>query len=118
MNLEQIANQAVDYGQRLGVKEVAATVTHEKRKMLKFANDSVTIVQSWDQTVPSIYLLSERKRAGARVENPNIDALKEVMKTLKAAMDISKPGEVKSLFPKDRSSMILLRRLTMLASLG
>lgn len=100
VNLEQIVDQAVDYGQKLGVREVAATVTHERRKMLKFANDSVTVVQSWDQIVPSVYLLSERKRAGARVENPNIDTLKEVMKTLKAAMDITKPGEVKSTLPK------------------
>jgi len=100
VNLEQIVRQAVDYGQKLGAREVAAAVTHERRKMLKFANNSVTVVQSWDQTVPTVYLLSERKRAGARVENPSIDALKEVMKTLKAAMDITKPGEVESTLPR------------------
>ena len=100
MNLEQIVRQAVDYGQKLGAREVAAAVTHERRKMLKFANNSVTVVQSWEQTVPTFYLLSERKRAGARVENPSIDALKEVMKTLKAAMDITKPGEVESTLPR------------------
>jgi len=100
VNLEQIVRQAVDYGQKLGAREVAAAVTRERRKMLKFANNSVTVVQSWDQTVPTVYLLSERKRAGARVENPSIDALKEVMKTLKAAMDITKPGEVESTLPR------------------
>jgi len=100
VNLEEIVDQAVEYGQRLGAREVAAAATRERRKMLKFANDSVTVVQSWDQTVPTVYLLSERKRAGARVENPNIDALKDVMKTLKAAMDITKPGEVESTLPK------------------
>ena len=100
MDLQQIVRQAVDYGLKLGAREVAATVTHEKRKMLKFANDSITVVQSWNQTVPTVYLVSERKRAGARVENPNIDALKDVMKTLKAAMDISKPGEVEFTLPK------------------
>ena len=100
MNLEQIANQAVEYSQKLGAKEAAVAVTHERRKMLKFANDSVTVMQSWDQTIPTVYLLSGRRRAGARVENPSIDALKEVMKTLKAAMDITKPGEVESALPK------------------
>lgn len=100
MNPEQIVDQAVEYGQRLGAREVAAAVTHERRRMLKFANDSVTVVQSWDQTVPTVYLVSERKRAGARVENPSIDALKEIMKTLKVAMDIIKPGEVESSLPK------------------
>jgi len=100
VNPEQIVDQAVEYGQRLGAREVAAAVTRERRKMLKFANDSVTVVQSWDQTVPTVYLVSERKRAGARVENPSIDALKEIMKTLKAAMDITKPGEVESSLPK------------------
>ena len=93
-------DQAVEYGQRLGAREVAAAVTHERRRMLKFANDSVTVVQSWDQTVPTVYLVSERKRAGARVENPSINALKEIMKTLKVAMDIIKPGEVESSLPK------------------
>jgi PmbA protein len=100
VNLEQIVDQAVEYGQKLGAREVASAVTREKRKMLKFANNSVTVVQSWDQTVPTVYLLSDRKRAGARVENPSIDALKEVMKTLKAAMDITRPGEVESTLPK------------------
>jgi PmbA protein len=100
VNLEEILDQAVEYGQKLGAREVATAVTHERRKMLKFANDSVTVVQSWDQTVPTVYLLSGRRRAGARVENPNIDALKEVMKTLKAAMDITGPGEVESTLPK------------------
>jgi PmbA protein len=100
VNLEQIVDQAVEYGQKLGAREVAAAVTREKRKMLKFANNSVTVVQSWDQTVPTVYLLSDRKRAAARVENPSIDALKEVMKTLKAAMDITRPGEVESTLPK------------------
>jgi len=100
VNLEQIVRQAVDYGQKLGAREVAAAVTRERRKMLKFANNSVTVVQSWDQTVPTVYLLSERKRAGARVENPSIEALKEVMKMLKAAMDITKPGEVESTLPR------------------
>jgi len=100
VNLEQIANQAVEYSQKLGAKEAAVAVTHERRKMLKFANDSVTVMQSWDQTIPTVYLLSGRRRAGARVENPSIDALKEVMKTLKAAMDITKPGEVESALPK------------------
>jgi PmbA protein len=100
MNLEQIVNQAVEYGQKLGAREVAAAVTRERRKMLKFANDSVTVVQSWDQTVPTVYVLTDHKRAGARVENPSIDALKEVMKTLKAAMDITRPGEVESTLPK------------------
>jgi len=93
-------DQAVEYGQKLGAREVAVAVTRERRKMLKFANDSITVVQSWDQTVPTVYLLSERRRAGARVENPSIDALKEVMKTLKAAMDITKPGEVESTLPR------------------
>jgi PmbA protein len=100
VNLREIVNQAVEYGEKLGAREVAAAVTHEKRKMLKFANDSVTVVQSWDQTVPTVYMLSQRRRAGARVENPSIDALKEVMKTLKTAMDITKPGEVESTLPK------------------
>ena len=100
MNPDQIVDQAVEYGQRLGAREVAAAVTRERRRMLKFANDSVTVVQSWDQTVPTVYLVSERKRAGARVENPSIDALKEIMKTLKVAMDIIKPGEVESSLPK------------------
>jgi len=34
------------------------------------------------------------------VENPSLDALKEVMRTLKAAMDITKPGEVEPTLPK------------------
>jgi PmbA protein len=100
LNPEQIVNEAVGYGARLGAGEVAAAVTRERRKMLRFANNSVTVVQSWDQTVPTVYMMSKRKRAAARVENPSVEALKEVMKILKGAMDISKPGEVEFGLPR------------------
>ena len=100
MNPEQIVDEAVEYGAKLGIGEVAAAVTRERRKMLRFANNSVTVVQSWDQTIPTVYMTSKRKRAGARVENPSIEALREVMKTLKAAMDIAKPGQVEPTLPK------------------
>jgi len=100
MDPEQIVEEAVEYGLKLGASEVAASVTHEERKMLRFANNSITVAQSWDQTVPTVYIIFERKRAGARVENPSIEALKEVMNALKAAMDIAKPGEVEASLPK------------------
>ncbi len=100
MNPEQIVTEAVDYGIKLGAGEVAAAVTHEKRKMLRFANNSITVAQSWDQIVPTVYMVSKRKRAAARVEDPNVDSLKEVMKSLKAVMDISKGGEVEPSLPK------------------
>jgi len=93
-------DEAVEYGRELGVGEVAAAVTRERRKMLRFANNFATVVQSWDETVPTVYMTSKRKRAGARVEEPSIDALKQVMKTLKAAMDITKPGEIEPALPK------------------
>ncbi len=57
-------------------------------------------MQSWDQTVPSVYMTAKSKRAGARVENPSLDALREVMKALKAAMDITKPGKVEPNLPR------------------
>ena len=100
MNPKQIVDEAVEYGAKLGTGEVAAAVTRERRKMLRFANNSVTVVQSWDQTIPTVYMTSKRKRAGARVENPSVEALKEVMKILKGAMDITKPGEVESTLPR------------------
>jgi PmbA protein len=95
-----MVDEAVSYGAKLGVGEVAAAVTREKRKMLRFANNSVTIVQSWDQTIPTVYMMSKRKRAGARVENPSVETVKEVMRTLKTAMDVSRPGEVEATLPR------------------
>ena len=100
LNPEKIVEEAVDYGIRLGAGEVAAAVTRERRKMLRFANNSVTVVQSWNQTVPTVYITSKRKRAGARVENPSVEALKDVIKSLKTAMEITKPGEVEATLPK------------------
>jgi len=85
---------------KLGVSEVAAAVTQERRKMLRFANNSVTVAQSWDQTIPTVYVTLKRKRAGARVEDPSIDTLKQIIRTLKAAMDITKPGEVEPSLPR------------------
>jgi PmbA protein len=61
--------------------------------MLRFSDNSVTIAQSWDQTVPTVYMTSNRRRAAASVENRRIDAVKDIMKTLKAAMDITKPSD-------------------------
>lgn len=97
---EEIVDQAVDYGLKLGPGEVAVAVTRERRKMLRFSNNSITVMQSWDQTVPTVYMISKRKRAAARVEDPSLDALKDVMRTLKTTMDIARPGGVESNLPK------------------
>ncbi len=100
MNPEQIVEEAVKFGLELGAQEVAATVTREKQKMLRFSNNSIIVMQSWDHTVPAVFLTMKQKRAAARVGDPNLDALKDIMKTLKANMDISKPGEVEFTLPK------------------
>jgi len=100
MNPEQILEEAVKFGLKLGADEVAATVARERQKMLRFSNNSIIVMQSWDHTVPAVYLTSKRKRAAARVGDPGLDALEDVMKTLKGTMDISKPGEVESTLPK------------------
>lgn len=100
MNPEQVVEEAVKFGLKLGADEVTASMTRERRKMLRFSNNSIIVMQSWDHTVPAVYLTSKRKRAAARVGDPNLDALMDVMKTLKATMDISKPGEVESKLPK------------------
>lgn len=100
MNLEQIVEDIVEYGEELGASEVAAAVTRERRKMLRFSNNSITIVQSWDRTVPTVYMTSGRKRAAAYAEDPSADAIKGLMKIVKESMDIAKPSDVEAHLPK------------------
>jgi len=52
----QLALYAVERGKVHGFDEVAALVSMTKRTMVKFANNEVTVVQSWIDTETTIYV--------------------------------------------------------------
>lgn len=79
---------------KLGVESAAAGFTRSHDQMVRFSNNSITVVNSWQNEVPTIYLVSNRRRAACRIEEQNPKNLDKVVKELVASMKVTPQGEV------------------------
>ncbi len=68
--------------------------------MVRFSNDSITITNSWVSETPTIYLVSEKRRAACIVEEENLDSLRKAVEELAATMRLGPPGDVEFSLPK------------------
>lgn len=100
MDPRELAEEIVRYGKRLGADDVAAIVAQEKRRMLRFSNNSVTVVQNWESTTPIVYMTKEGKRASTAAQDPTPEVVKEMMKNLMSTTKVMKRGDVEARLPK------------------
>ncbi len=54
--LQELPREIVKRGERAGASDVMGQVEVEKRRMVRFSNNSVTVVKTWDVVSPVIYL--------------------------------------------------------------
>lgn len=83
-----------------GVRFTAAGFTRFQEEMVRFSNNSITVVNRWQSETPTIYLASEGKRAACRIEEQNIEAIGTVVKELVEAMRVTERGDVDFELPK------------------
>lgn len=73
--------------------KAAAGFTRSNEQMIRFSNNSITVVNSWQTETPTVYLLSDGKRAACRIEEQT-DELGKVVKELVDSMKVTPRGDV------------------------
>jgi PmbA protein len=100
LNPDEIAALMVTQGERLGASDACAIVTEENKRMLRFSNNSITVVQAWNTIIPIIHLSMGPKRVGCIVEDLKPESIISTIETLIKTMKLMKPGDVDSRLPK------------------
>ena len=92
-------NSILSACKKLGVASVAVGFTRSRDQMVRFSNNSVTVVNSWQNEVPTVYLASEGKRAACRIEDESMD-FEIIAKELADSMKVMPHGDVDFDLPK------------------
>ena len=100
MDPHETMEHIVSTAQKLGVKSVAASFTRSRDQMVRFSNNSITVINTWQVEVPTIYLVSDGKRAACRLEEQNVREIDVVVKELVDSMKVTPRGDVDFDLPK------------------
>jgi PmbA protein len=79
---------------KLGVQSTAAGFTKLRERMVRFSNNSITVTNTWQTEVPTVYLISGKKRAACHVEEQNPQALRDAIEELVKTMKVTPEGDV------------------------
>ncbi len=97
--LKDLPKQIVQRGLKAGAQDVVGQVEVEKRRMVRFSNNSITVVQTWDVVSPVIYLGFGTRSIASRLSDtstPTIDqTITQMLPAVKAL-----PETVESHIPK------------------
>ena len=83
-----------------GIQSTAAGYRRTNKRMVRFSNNSITVTNSWLSETPTIYLVSEKRRAACVVEEQNPDSLRKAVEELATTMRLTPPGDVDFTFPR------------------
>ena len=93
MELQRLNETAISVANQLGVDDAVALCVKGDEHMLRFANDSVTVVKSIDETELTVYLGKDRKRAIASTSNLEEADVKKFVRDLFVSMKGLTRGE-------------------------
>ena len=85
---------------KLDVKSVVVGFTRSRDQMVRFSNNSITVVNSWQSDVPTVYLASNGKRAACRIEGQEGAEFETSAKELVDSMKVMPPSDVDFDLPK------------------
>jgi PmbA protein len=100
VDAHDLMRQILATAQKLGVQSIAAGFTRGRERMVRFSNNSITVTNSWQTEIPTIYLVSKKKRAACMIEEQNPDDLREVIEDLVKAMQVTPEGDVDFTLPQ------------------
>ena len=92
-------NRILSACKKLGVASVAVGFTRSRDQMVRFSNNSVTVVNSWQNEVPTVYLASNGKRAACRIEEQHAE-FENIARELVDSMKVMPRGDVDFDLPK------------------
>jgi PmbA protein len=87
-------------GRELGARDVIGLVRYYRRQMLRFSNNTITVVKTWDEIIPIVYLAVEGKRMTGVIDDPRPEALKDVIKRLMEVAPKMRRDEIDSRIPE------------------
>lgn len=97
---EEISREILRFGRELGARDIAALISEETWRMVRFSNNSVTVSQSWTSTTPLVYLAAEKKRAASRISEIDTKSIQAAMTEMMRSMKVAAPSDVDSQPPK------------------
>ena len=106
MNPHDLLEQIITAARKLGVESTAAGFTRNQERMVRFSNNSITVTNSWLTESPTIYLISNRKRAACRIEEQNPADLKDVIEELVKTMLLSTTNEGDLVLDPSRGDLV------------
>ena len=93
MDPHETMERIISAARRLGVKSTAAGFTRSRDQMVRFSNNSITVINTWQTEGPTVYLVSDGKRAACRIEEQNTD-LEKIVKELVDSMKVTPRGDI------------------------
>lgn len=100
MDPHETMQRIVSEAKKLGVKFTAAGFTRSQEQMVRFSNNSITVINSWQTETPTIYLTSDGKRAACRIEEQNGEVISKIIKELVDSMRATPRGDVDFELPR------------------
>jgi PmbA protein len=86
MDLEDLNHQAISAAKALKVDDAVAISAKAADSMIRFANNSVTVVNRVEEAVLTVYLAKDRRRSIASTSNLSSPAVRKFVKDLYASM--------------------------------
>jgi PmbA protein len=100
MNPQNVLQQLINHAKKLGVQSIAAGFSRNQERMVRFSNNSITVTNSWLTETPTIYLVSNKKRAASKIEEQNPNELSGVIDELVRTMKVTPEGDVDFTLPQ------------------
>jgi PmbA protein len=96
----EVMNGILSACKKRGVTTVAVGFTRSRDQMVRFSNNSVTVVNSWQNETPTVYLASNGKRAACRIEEQRGLDFESIASDLVDSMNVIPRGDVDFDLPK------------------
>ncbi len=97
--LKDLPRQIVQRGIKAGSSDVVGQVEVEKRRMIRFSNNSVTVVKTWDVVSPVVYLGFGTRSIASRLGDTSSSTIDQTIARMLPAVK-ALPETVESHIPK------------------
>ena len=82
MEARELAELVLKEALRLGADEVAVEAVGSTSRQVRFANNEITVVKTWDSLDLGVYLAKDRKVVGTFLSNVDPEAIRSALKDL------------------------------------
>lgn len=100
MNPADLADKIIKYCEVQGAEDVGVVLTKENKRMLRFSDNSITVVQAWKSTIPLAHMNINGNRVTCKIEDLSLNAIKDTISNLMKLAKMSKPSDITATLPK------------------